>query len=137
VFTDRSWRLIRKNATPQRVRAVARMLAGALARYLARLQGEEPPSLEARVDAHLALWADSSTRIAAWFAQREGLAMDLRRSGAWERLQALPNVTVRALPVNDHTVRPIAIQRLVHRELDQELERVLATLHTPPEKPEL
>jgi alpha-beta hydrolase superfamily lysophospholipase len=128
VFTDRSWRLIRKNATPQRLRGVARMLMGVPFRYLARRlsPGGELPSLEMRVEAHLALWEDPRRRIAAWFAQREGLAMDLERGGTLARLGSLSHVTIGRLPVNDHTVRPVAVQRLVHRELDAELQRVLA-----------
>ena len=128
VFTDRSWRLIRKNATPQRVWGVVRMLARLpfrhLDRRLSRVSGL--PSFEMRVEAHLALWEDPRRRIAIWFAQREGLAMDLERTGALARLVSLPHVTIGRLPVNDHTVRPVAVQRLVHRELDAELHRILA-----------
>lgn len=134
VFTDRSWRLIRKNATPQRLGGVARMLAGMPARYLARLRSRAggPPSLEMRIETHLALWEDPRRRIAAWFAEREGLAMDLQRTGALARLQSLPHITIGRLPVNDHTLRPVAVQRLVHRELDEELHRILAGLGTSP-----
>jgi hypothetical protein len=136
VFTDRSWRLIRKNATPERLRAVARMLTGLPFRYLARrLSPQGGPSLEVRVEAHLALWQDSRRRIAVWFAQREALAMDLERTGALARLGSLPHVTIGRLPVNDHTVRPVAVQRLLHRELDAELHRVLnapASAASPP-----
>jgi pimeloyl-ACP methyl ester carboxylesterase len=128
VFTDRSWRLIRKNATPQRLRGVARMLAREPLKILQTLRSRAggPPPLEKQVSANLKRWEDPSTRIAAMFAQREGLVMDLGRSGSLARLESSPNVTIRHLPVNDHTLRPVAIQRLVHRELDEELARVLA-----------
>jgi pimeloyl-ACP methyl ester carboxylesterase len=127
VFTDRSWRLIRKNATRQRLRAVARMLARAPGRMLGRLRtrGGGFPSLEMEIRRNLDRWDDPARRTMAMFAHREGLAMDLERSGELARLQSLPNVTVRRLPINDHTLRPLAIQRLVHEELDAELRRIL------------
>ncbi|HLI59605.1 MAG TPA: hypothetical protein VKV21_08040 [Solirubrobacteraceae bacterium] len=130
VFTDRSWRLIRKNATRQRLGAVARMLAGAPVRTAGRLlaPADRPPSLETEIRRNLDRWADPARRILAMFAHREGLAMDLERSGELARLRSLPNVTIRRLPINDHTLRPVAIQRLVHRELDDELRRILAAL---------
>ena len=133
VLTDRSWRLIRKNATPQRLQAVGRMLAGLPLRYLSRLRSRAsgPPSIDMQVAEHLERWEEPGRRIAAWFAHREGLAMDLQRTGALRWLESLPHVFIGRLPVNDHTMRPVAVQRLVHHELDAELQRVLTDIGAP------
>lgn len=134
VFSERSWRLIRKNATPARVRAVARMLTGLPARALRRglHPGRRPATLQERVDAKLKRLLEADVRMLALFASREGLAMDLERSGRMEQLAGHPNVTVGSIPVNDHTLRPVAVQRLVHGQLDAELARTIARLERAP-----
>jgi pimeloyl-ACP methyl ester carboxylesterase len=44
-----------------------------------------------------------------------------------ERFNRLPNVRVRRIPGRDHSIRPLAVQRYVSRELDEALDRVIGT----------
>ena len=129
VFADRSWRLVRKNATPERVWAVVRLLVSTPLRVLRRLLSHAPggpPSFQARVDATLESLERADTRLFIAFSVREGLADELERTGWMARLSSWPHVAIRRIPVNDHTFRPVGIQELVHSEIDGELTRVLA-----------
>jgi pimeloyl-ACP methyl ester carboxylesterase len=128
VFTDRSWARVRKNATPQRVWAVVRLLAAMPKRGLRKVRAATggPPSVQSQIDATLERLRCATFRVFFAFSLREGLADELERTGWTAQLSHRANVTIRRIPVNDHTFRPRPIQRLVHEELDQELERVLA-----------
>lgn len=133
VFADRSWRLVRKNATPERVRAVLALLAStpvrASRRVRARLHGT--PSAAGQADAMLERLRRSDKRALFMFSVREGLAFDLRRTGKMAELESWPNVTVEPIPINDHTVRSVRVQERVHLSLDAALDRELRASPAP------
>jgi alpha-beta hydrolase superfamily lysophospholipase len=123
VFTERSWRLLRKNATPERMRAVAALVASAPRRSVKRLRSATGSALSIRdqSDATLERLLASGKHATMAFAVREPLPGELERSGWLERLQDAPQIDLRRVPVNDHTFRPTVIQAQVHAALDDGL----------------
>jgi dienelactone hydrolase len=123
VFTERSWRLLRKNATPERLRAVAALVASAPRRRFERLRmaGSGAPSARDQFDTTLERLLASGKHVTMAFAVREPLPGELERSGWLQRLRHAPQIDIRRIPVNDHTFRPTVMQAQVHAALDDAL----------------
>lgn len=123
VFTERSWRLLRKNATRERLRAVLALIASAPRRLIDRLRSAitGSPSIRAQSDAVLERLLASGKHVTMAFAVREPLPGELVRGGWWERLEHAPQIDLRRVPVNDHTFRPTVMQARIHAALDDAL----------------
>jgi hypothetical protein len=123
VFTERSWRLLRKNATPERLRAVLVLVASIPRRLIGRLRGAiaGSPSIRDESDATLEHLLASGKHVTMAFAVREPLPGELARVGWWDRLDDAPQIDLRRVPVNDHTFRPTIMQAQVHAALDDAL----------------
>jgi Serine aminopeptidase, S33 len=123
VFTERSWRLLRKNATPKRLRAVLALVTSAPRRSIDRLRSTiaGAPSIRAQSDGVLERLLASGKQVTMAFAVREPLPDELVRGGWWERLEGAPQIDLRRVPVNDHTFRPTVMQAQVHAALDDAL----------------
>ena len=123
VFAERSWRLLRKNATPERLRAVVALVASAPRRLFERLRTATAGSPTARdqFDTTLERLLASGKHVTMAFSVREPLPGELARSGWLDRLHDAPQIDVRRVPVNDHTFRPTVMQAQVHAALDDAL----------------
>lgn len=127
VFVDRSWALIRKNATPARVKALLRWLVSAPVRQTRSLLGLGAGSVTPPTEAELLDRAlGSGKQLTFVFAERERLLEEFTRLGRIADFERSANVSLHALDVNDHTLRPTWAQREVHRILDEALDRQLA-----------
>ena len=131
VFTDRSWSRLRKNATPERLRAVMLWLAGTPVRWWRRLAHGAELTTDAQVDVALDRLRTSNKRALMLFSGREPLMEDLTRSGRLGELESWPNVTVARIAVKDHTLRPGWAQRETAALLDGALERELGRTAEP------
>jgi dienelactone hydrolase len=123
VFSERSWRLLRKNATPERLRAVLALVRSAPRRAVNRFRSAiaGTPSIHAQTDATLERLLASGKHVTMAFAVREPLPGELERSGWLDRLRDAPQIDLRRVPVNDHTFRPTVMQAQVHAALDDAL----------------
>jgi hypothetical protein len=68
---------------------------------------------------------DRNTRVVIAFSGDEPVHDELRADGVMTRLDDWPNLVVRDLPGDDHTLRPIEAQRAAHELLDGELQRLM------------
>jgi alpha-beta hydrolase superfamily lysophospholipase len=127
-LTSRSWSRVRRNITWERVRAIARLLVSAPARAAQRRRSpaDNPPSLQTQTKAMLTRLNASDKRVLMVFHAREALLGELERNGWLNRLKRSGHVTVRRIPVNDHTFRPVSMQTQVHAALDSALDQELA-----------
>jgi dienelactone hydrolase len=77
-------------------------------------------------DADLDRLRERGTRLSMAFSGSESLAAELESEAIPSRLERWPNVTIQALPGEDHTLRPLSAQLAARDLLDRELERVRA-----------
>ncbi|MBV9310772.1 MAG: alpha/beta fold hydrolase [Solirubrobacterales bacterium] len=126
--SKRSWSRIRRNATPERVRALSVWMLGAPKRKLTRR--DEAVSKQQAQDEALDKLRTMPTRAMFLFATGEPLEEELAESGWLSLLEQQSNVTIERIPVRDHTMRPTWAQGLVHQALDRALERELADAGT-------
>ena len=131
VFTDRSLSRLRKNATPERLRAVGLWMGASPGRWWRRLAHGPQASTDAQVDAALDRLRASDKRALMLFSGREPLLEDLTRSGRLAEMERWPNVTIARIAVNDHTLRPNWAQGEAAALLDGALERELALTAEP------
>ncbi len=126
LFSQRlSWSKLRRNATPQRLRALLGWLISEPLRMLRRIRGAAPDTDP--VDQLLERLRLSGKPAVFVFSDQEPMRRDLERSGALARLEQWDNVSVGYVPVRDHTLRPYDSQlrasALLDRALDRELGR--------------
>ncbi|MGH2858376.1 MAG: hypothetical protein ACRDMJ_12955 [Solirubrobacteraceae bacterium] len=122
---------IRRVASRALVLEVLRWIPGAIWRRLSgliraprnRRTAVDRTSEEARLIERL---LGSQRRALLLFSEREPLFDELVRSGDMDRLQRSAAITIRRLPVDDHTLRPVWAQRRAHEALDEALGRELA-----------
>jgi dienelactone hydrolase len=127
IFTDRSWALVRKNATRERMRALARWLVMTPARWSRSLPGlRGRPTAQPTEAELLDRVMASDKRLTFIFSEREPLLAEFRRTGRLTEFARTPHVVVHSLAVNDHTLRPSWAQEEVHRLLDDALIQELA-----------
>jgi pimeloyl-ACP methyl ester carboxylesterase len=127
-----SWqRLLNGETTPGRMlelgRAAAAEAPRAARRYASRLLGarQRDPWME-QLDGLFDQLRAARTRFVLAFAGDEPEFDELKADGVLDRLDEWPNVELAALPGEDHTLRPIAAQRALHRFLDRELGLLIA-----------
>lgn len=126
----RTWRkLLSGDVTAAEIRAQAAKLAPR--RVLAAVRPDA--GLAERTDAALDQLRERGTDVVLVFGQQERLYDRLRRDGQLRQLDRWPNVTLVQLatgntrvPVADHTLRTLALQRELHERLDEALDRTLA-----------
>jgi pimeloyl-ACP methyl ester carboxylesterase len=128
--SKRSWSRIRRNATPERVRALSVWMLGGPKRKLT--QRSEANSEQAPVDEALERLRGADARAMFLFSAGEPVEEELIESGWMEEMKHWPNVTFEHVPVRDHTMRPNWAQGLVHEALDRALERELAEPRATP-----
>jgi hypothetical protein len=126
--SKRSWSRIRRNATPERVRALSAWMLGAPKRKLTHRAHRNQVAFDEALD-HL---RRLPTRAMFLFADGEPLEEELIASGWMEEMKHWPNVTFERVAVRDHTMRPNWAQKRVHEALDRALERELAELRAVP-----
>jgi pimeloyl-ACP methyl ester carboxylesterase len=122
-----AWSKMRREASRERVAAMALWMLSAPKRSLARLvlgerngsaAGDEVEEAFDRLEA-------SGKRVMLLFAHNEALGRELTESGHIARLAQRGNVWLESVAVRDHTCRPIWAQREVHAALDRALAREL------------
>lgn len=82
-----------------------------------------------RLERMLEQLRDARTRVVLAFAGDEPVYDELMADGVLARMDRWPNVVMTRLPGDDHTLRPIAAQRALHRTFDRELQRLLELPH--------
>ncbi len=122
-----SWSKIRREASRDRVIALARWLLDSPRRLLSRLRAGHPEgqALEQDLDAAFDQLRATGTRMMLLFSGNEPLDYEFTRSGRKAQLEQWETVTLEYVPVRDHTLRPIWGQQQAHRALDRALEREL------------
>jgi hypothetical protein len=118
---------IRRNATPERTRAVIGLLMRAPSRQVARLRhpARRPLDEAGDVDALLERLHISGKRVLMLFSEDEPLHEELMRSGRLERITRWQNFEIRSLPVRDHTLRPNWAQQQAHSIIDRAVQAEL------------
>jgi hypothetical protein len=130
-----SWqRILHGETTLGRVLAIGRAAAAeaprAVLRYVSRLRGERQMyPWTSRLERMLEQLRDARTRVVLAFAGDEPVYDELMADGVLARMDRWPNVVMTRLPGDDHTLRPIAAQRALHRTFDRELQRLLELPH--------
>ena len=133
-----SWqRILNGETTPARVFAIGRAAVAeaprAVLRYASRLRGERQLyPWSGHLEERLEQLRDSGTRVVLAFAGDEPVYDELEQDGVLARLDRWPNVVVLRLPGEDHTLRPIAAQRALHRLFDAELDQLLKVADPKP-----
>ncbi len=120
LLTEFSFARLRKNATPQRVKALVRWLLATPRRALERLFSRRAPADS--VDRVLERLHASGKRALFLFSEHEPLHRELTRSGALSRIALWEKVMADYVPVRDHTLRPLNSQRQASGVLDRTLE---------------
>jgi pimeloyl-ACP methyl ester carboxylesterase len=121
-----TWARIRHNVTGPRLRAVLRLLMSLPGRWLARRRGEDPGSLQDRVNTVMRQMQSSPVRSHFLFSAGEPLEEELIAAGWLPQIESWPNVTVTRVAVRDHTLRPLMAQEAAHAALDRAVEAELA-----------
>ena len=107
-------------------KAFARTAAGAAMRLPRRFDpGRSDVAPEDPTERRLDALRDHGSRVALAFSGDEPVRDELEADGILSRLDRWPNVVLKDLPGQDHTLRPIEAQRAMHDLLDGELERLL------------
>ncbi len=118
---------VRRNATPERRRAVIRLLLSAPMRASKRLRDRRAGFAGGRdqVDDALERLHASGKPTTFLFSEDEPLLDELVRSGRLSRISAWQNFSIEHVGVRDHTLRPTWSQGQAHVVLDRALEREL------------
>ncbi len=130
MFKVDPWRRLMKGETDRaRVLAIGRAVVTQASRALrtspARLRERHAADpVSARIADALDRLCAKETRVVLAFSGDEEVPGELERGGILSRLAEWPNLELEELPLNDHTVRPVAAQQAVRSVLDREL-RVL------------
>ena len=77
---------------------------------------------------------EAQQRLLLVFGEDEPVVDELERDGYLDELERWPNMTLRRLPGNNHTFRPLRAQRRLHELLDQELDHELERASKAPER---
>jgi hypothetical protein len=110
--------------------------AGRSLRHRARrLAGRSGEPLARAIEADLDHLRDSGTTLTLAFSEGEPLLEELQAGGLLTHLDRWPNVALRTLPGNDHTLRPVAAQAGARELLDHELRRALEHAGPAPSLP--
>jgi dienelactone hydrolase len=114
---------IRRAATAERIRDLARWLLAAPFRRLLVALGRRDRAAQAgsEADAQLRRLLDSGKRVLFLFSEHEPVYDELVRSGRIEWVEQAPNATLENIPVRDHTMRPMWAQGQLHEALDRAL----------------
>lgn len=108
------------------------MSSRALLRRLGRLRGRgHVESWTSQLERMLDRLRDAKTRVVIAFSGDEPVHDELRADGVLARLDRWPNVVLRDLKGDDHTLRPIAAQDELHRILDAELDLLVGSGDQP------
>lgn len=121
---------LRRAATPERRRAVARWLLGTPRRLRDRVsaRGRAGTGCDADIDVSIDRFLHSGKRALMLFSDHEPLETELTRSGRMGRLRGAETVALEQIAVRDHTLRPAWAQARAHEALDRALERELAAV---------
>jgi dienelactone hydrolase len=135
-----AWSKMRREASRQRVRALALWLLAAPKRTLwdRSARGQAELALSNEFDRSFDQLEAAGQRVLYLSSFHEPLRSELERSGRLAQLERRSNVTLEYIAVRDHTFRPIWAQRQVHEALDRALEWELgdqAGRHAAPSSP--
>ncbi|MDQ6807744.1 MAG: hypothetical protein M3065_22965 [Actinomycetota bacterium] len=122
-----SWSKMRREASRERVRALALWTLAAPKRMLSQRPARGPRELPAATEFDQAFdqLHAAGKRVLLLSSNHEPLRYELVNSGRMAQLEQLENVTLEYVAVRDHTFRPISAQRQVHAVLDRAIEREL------------
>jgi hypothetical protein len=121
-----TWRRLRENVTPHRVRAVVRWLLSTVRQQLGGIAlRQQVIPLRDRVAAQLIMLRDTGKLVTFIFAEREPLEEELVASGVMAQMRDWPTFTTQRIAVHDHTLRPIWAQEQLYVALEGALEREL------------
>jgi dienelactone hydrolase len=79
-----------------------------------------------RFSESLATLRERGTMLVLLFSRNEPQYAELARAGMLADLASRPEVLAAELPTNDHVLRPLAVQRIVHDHIDRLLDEVYA-----------
>ena len=121
---------LRRAATPERRRAVARWLLGMPGRLRDHVtdRGRTGRDGDADLDAAIDRFVRSGKRALLLFGDHEPLEAELNRSGRMDRLRGADTLALEQIAVRDHTLRPAWAQARAHEALDRSLERELGAV---------
>ncbi|MDQ6835047.1 MAG: hypothetical protein M3016_02565 [Actinomycetota bacterium] len=115
-----SWTRVRRGASMDRARALARFALASTGRWFLRRRPSQD-LLTATLDVLVERWLVSGKRLLLLFSADEPLASELARTERLSRLQASAQTITAYVAVRDHTLRPSWAQQQVHAALDSVL----------------
>lgn len=136
-FERRSWRKLLRGEIPwSKIAGLLRSLAIEFGRRLVtvgrRLAGRPvEDGLKGGIEADLDSLERSGTGVLLAFSGREALGEEVAADGLADHLDRWPRADFADLPGNDHTLRPLSVQRAARELLDAELDRLLDASEGP------